>query len=177
VTEYTIEIDGQQLRYRNTPSTWTNMVHPGPQGVSGARISAVTFDGRTVELFSAAGEYGLRKMIDAATRQRKDGGVFALRWSSGNVAVAVDLKLISSPEANGSGDTATASRGFHNLRLPETIVGHSAPQIAHGASSGATPRAGVPAPAAPAAAAPAAAALGATTPGAASGASGAAGGR
>src|SRR6185369_7871400 len=42
--EYTIDIDGQQLRYRNTPAQWANMVHPGPQGVPGARITAVTFD-------------------------------------------------------------------------------------------------------------------------------------
>jgi type VI secretion system protein ImpL len=58
-TEYTIEIDGQQLRYRNTPPVWTNMVYPAPQGVPGARISAVTFDGRTVELFNEPGQFGL----------------------------------------------------------------------------------------------------------------------
>ncbi|EEF26324.1 conserved hypothetical protein, partial [Ricinus communis] len=30
--EYTVEIDGQQLRYRNTPAQWANMVHPSAQG-------------------------------------------------------------------------------------------------------------------------------------------------
>lgn len=122
VTEYTVEIDGQQLRYRNTQPVWVNMVHPGPQGASGARVSAVTFDGRTVELFNEAGQFGLQKLIEAAAKKRMDGGTFELRWSSGNVAVAVELKKISSPDSAGGGE-AQASRGFHGLRLPEAIVG------------------------------------------------------
>jgi type VI secretion system protein ImpL len=126
VTEFTIEIDGQQLRYRNTPPAWTNMVHPGP-GPSGARISAVTFDGRTVELFNEPGQFGLKKMLGAATQKRKDGGIHELAWSGANVSVAADLKIVSNAEASGSGDSATASRGFNGLRLPDTIVGQVAP--------------------------------------------------
>jgi type VI secretion system protein ImpL len=123
VTEYTIEIDGQQLRYRNTPPAWVNMVHPGPQGASGAKISAVTFDGRTVELFNVPGQFGLQKMIEAAANKRVDGGTHELRWSAGNVAVAVNLKRVSSAEAVSD---AQASRGFNGLRLPDAIVGRQA---------------------------------------------------
>ncbi|MEW6759769.1 MAG: type VI secretion system membrane subunit TssM [Pseudomonadota bacterium] len=118
--EYTIDIDGQQLRYKNTPPSWNNMVHPGPQGVAGVRISAVTFDGRTVELFNAPGESGLKRMIDAAQKKKKDGGVFELRWAAQNVSVTVDLKLVSSASANGNGEQ---SAGFKGMRLPPTIVG------------------------------------------------------
>jgi type VI secretion system protein ImpL len=133
VTEYTIEIDGQQLRYRNTPAAWVNMVHPGPQGASGAKVSAVTFDGRTVELFNEAGEYGLTKLIAAATQKKLDGGLHELRWSAGSVSVAVTLKRVSS--ASSGGGDAQASRGFSGLRLPETVVGRAAagaggPQLA-----------------------------------------------
>jgi len=120
--EYTLDIDGQQLRYKNTAPTWVNMVHPGPQGVAGVRISAVTFDGRTVELLNEPGQAGLKRMIDAAQKKKKDGGVFELRWSAGNVAVAVDLKIVSSASANSSGEQA---QGFRGLRLPTTIVGRS----------------------------------------------------
>jgi type VI secretion system protein ImpL len=133
VTEYTIEIDGQQLRYRNTPPAWVNMVHPGPQGsASGARVSAVTFDGRTVELFNEPGEYGLRKLFEAASQKKLEGGVHELRWSAGAVSVAVTLKRVSSADSGGS---AQASRGFNGLRLPETVVGRAAagaagPQLA-----------------------------------------------
>jgi type VI secretion system protein ImpL len=131
VTEYTIEIDGQQLRYRNTPPSWVNMVHPGPQGAtSGARVSAVTFDGRTVELFNVPGELGLRKLFEAAVQKKLESSVHELSWSSGNVSVAVRLKQISSP---GSSADPQASRGYNGLRLPETVVGRAAaggPQLA-----------------------------------------------
>jgi type VI secretion system protein ImpL len=125
--EYTVEIDGQQLRYRNTPPQWTSMVHPGAQGVPGARISAVAFDGRNVELFNEAGQFGLKRMIEAAEKKRKEGGVHELRWSADGLSVAVDLRITSSPAVDGSG--ATPQQGFTGLRLPETIVG-SAPAMA-----------------------------------------------
>lgn len=115
-TEYTVEIDGQQLRYRNTPPVWTNMVYPGP-GTAGAKISAVTFDGRTVELFNEAGQFGMRKMIEASTQTKKTGGVNELRWASGNLAIVVDLRLVSNAAASSGG------KGFQGLRLPQTIVG------------------------------------------------------
>jgi type VI secretion system protein ImpL len=125
--EYTVDIDGQQLRYRNTPPQWNNMVHPSGQGAPGARITALTFDGRSVELFNEPGQFGLKRMIDAASKQRKDGGVFELRWSSGAVSVALDLKITSSPETAGGGD-APQGKGFRGMSLPETIVG--APPVA-----------------------------------------------
>jgi type VI secretion system protein ImpL len=123
VTEYTIEIDGQQLRYRNTPPSWFNMVHPGPQGVSGAKVTAVTFDGRTVEIFNEPGEQGLNKLMAAAVTKRLERGLGELRWTSGSTTVAVTMKVVSSPAATSDGQ---ASRGFNGLRLPETVVGRAA---------------------------------------------------
>ncbi|WP_307719279.1 ImcF-related family protein [Pseudoduganella armeniaca] len=119
--EYTVEIDGQQLRYRNTPPQWASMVHPGTQGIPGARISAVAFDGRNVELFNEPGQFGLKRMIDAASKTRKEGGVHELRWTAGGITVAVDLRITSS-----GGPAPT--QGYGGMRLPETIVG--APRLA-----------------------------------------------
>jgi type VI secretion system protein ImpL len=121
--EYTVEIDGQQLRYRNTPAQWSNMVHPSPQGAPGARITAVAFDGRSVDIFNEPGQFGLKRMIDAASKQRKDGGVYELRWTSGAITVALDLKITSSPESNGRDSGAPGTQGFRGMSLPETIVG------------------------------------------------------
>jgi type VI secretion system protein ImpL len=118
--EYTVEIDGQQLRYRNTPVQWANMIHPSPQGAPGARITAVAMDGRSVEVFNEPGQQGLKRLIDTAAKQKRDGGVFELRWSSGAVTVAMGLKIISSPE---SGASAPKDQGFRGMRLPETVVG------------------------------------------------------
>ena len=131
VAEYTIEIDGQQLRYRNSPPVWTNMVHPGPNGLAGARIVATLTDGRSVEVFNEAGQFGLKRLFDAAQRARKEGGVFELRWTSGNVNIAVDMKIVSSPEVQRA-DPRQASHGFKGMRLPDTIVGRApaAPALA-----------------------------------------------
>jgi len=117
LAEYSIEIDGQLLRFRNSVPQWANMVYPGPQGTSGVRISGVTQEGKVVELFSETGATGLRRMIDAASRARKEEGVHELRWSSGGATVTVDLRITSSP-GSAQGDS-----GYRGMRLPETVVG------------------------------------------------------
>lgn len=125
--EYTIEIDGQALRYRNTPPAWTTMVHPGPGGAPGARIHATTFDGRTVDVFNAPGEFGLRRLMASASRSRRGAGVFELSWRKHNVTVTVDFKITSSVGYSDGGGAGTRSTGLHGLRLPERIVGAAAP--------------------------------------------------
>lgn len=132
VAEFTVEIDGQQLKHKlpavQAPQ-WHGMVHPGPEGgVPGARISAVTKDGRTVELFNEAGQFGLKRMIDAAARERKDGGVHGLRWSAGGVTVALDLKVVSSPESGADGEKG--KQGLVGLKLPDVVVGRDAAALA-----------------------------------------------
>ncbi|MDB5935924.1 MAG: type secretion protein VasK, partial [Massilia sp.] len=119
IAEFTVEIAGQQLRYHNTPPAWTNMVHPGPQGVHGARITAVMVDGRTVELFNEPSDKGLEKMIAAAVRKKKGDRWNELRWNNGAVTVAVELKVVGDPNTA----SAPASQGFRGLRLPPAIAG------------------------------------------------------
>jgi len=146
-TEYTIEIDGQQLRYRNTPPQWANFVWPNPQGTPGARVTATTFDGRTVELLNEPGRFGLERLIATAQRKRRPDGAFDLSWTKDNLTVSISLRIISSPQAGGT--TASDSpqgQGLRGLRLPTSIADASAPQ------NTLTP----PAPAAPAGTAPAA---------------------
>jgi type VI secretion system protein ImpL len=124
-TEYTVDIDGQQLRYRNTPPAWTNMVHPAAQGAPGAKISAVTFDGRTVDIFNEPGQFGLQRMIESAAKTRKGDRWFELRWNVGGVAVAVELKIVSDASSNSGGAGPAQASGFAGLRLPDAIVGHA----------------------------------------------------
>ncbi|HEY4541024.1 MAG TPA: type VI secretion IcmF C-terminal domain-containing protein, partial [Noviherbaspirillum sp.] len=145
LTEYTVEIDGQQLRYRNMQAQWTSMVWPSVSGYRGARISGVTFDGRTVEVLSEPGNFGLKRMIDTAQRRKKDGGVFELSWEKSGVAVSIDLKIVSSPETSGGASAAPQAKGFRGLVLPDSIVGTPSP-IAPGVlrtAGDVTPGAGV----------------------------------
>ncbi|HEY4317361.1 MAG TPA: type VI secretion system membrane subunit TssM [Herbaspirillum sp.] len=155
-TEYTIEIDGQQLRYRNTEAQWTNFIWPNPQGVPGARITAVTFDGRTVEVANQPGRFGLERLINSATRKRKDNGAFELTWNGSGISVSVDLKIISSAQVSGSASGGSHPPGLRGVKLPEIVAGGPAlPATAAGD-------------AAPVAATSATSATPAATPGAAS---------
>jgi type VI secretion system protein ImpL len=163
-TEYTIEIDGQQLRYRNTQAQWTNFVWPNPQGVAGARITAVTFDGRTVEIANQPGRFGLERLINTAVRKRKDGN-FELSWTNENITVPINLKIISSPQVSAKSPDGGAQQGqgFRGMRLPETIAGTAASPVSTPAAAPAagTSAAGTPA-AAPGATPVAAASAGGT---------------
>ncbi|NMM08667.1 MAG: type VI secretion system membrane subunit TssM [Polaromonas sp.] len=122
VTEYTVDIDGQQLRYRNTQAQWVNFVWPNPQGAPGARVVATTFDGRTVEMVNFPGRFGLEKLIGSAQRKRKDNGVFELTWVNGAATVSIDLKIISSPQAGTGGSAPSQSQGYRGMRLPTTVT-------------------------------------------------------
>jgi type VI secretion system protein ImpL len=121
--EYAIEVDGQQMRYRNNSApVWTNIVHPGPGPGSGARIVATGMDGRVVEVFNEPGPNGLKRMIDGAVSRRMNNDVYELRWARGSTTLAVDLKIIATPDAP-SGDGGRSP--FRGLRLPHNIVGRS----------------------------------------------------
>ena len=130
LSEYTIEVDGQQLRYRNAVASWTNFVWPG-QGAPGVRISGLTTDGRAVEFLNEPGGYGLEKMIAKAKRRKLDSGAFELTWPNGPLAVTVQLRLISSPNVGSPSspnapDTPSASGGLKGVQLPTAVVGVAA---------------------------------------------------
>ena len=150
--EYTVEIDGQQLRYRNTQAQWTNFIWPNPAGAPGAKVTAVTYDGRTIEVANQPGRFGLERLINTAQRKRKDNGAFELSWTTEGVTVVVNLKIISSAEVSGSGTgTARGTAGLRGLKLPETIAGGTAAAPATAPSPAPVPP---PAPASAPAAAP-----------------------
>jgi len=127
LTEFTVDIDGQALRYRNGAASWAHFVWPGP-GTPGVRISGMTLDGKAVEFFNEPGRFGLEKMINAAQRRRIDNQVFELRWAQGTTSVGVHLRIISNaatpapaaPAAPAGGQAVTASRPG---ALPSIIAG------------------------------------------------------
>ncbi len=142
LTEYLIEIDGQQLRYRNTPAQWSNFVWPNPSPTPGARISAVAFDGRTVELVNEAGNFGLEKLLSSAQRVREPDGSFQLTWSRDNVNVSVKLRVVQNTQAGG-GDSPQG-KGLRGTVLPPSIaeIGEPPPSSPAAAASPSTVTAG-----------------------------------
>lgn len=115
LVEYTIEIDGQIMRYRNGRQDWVNFTWPSPIGRPGARITAVTADGRTLTIVDFPGQFGLEKLINTAQRQRLGEGFFNMTWSGGGIGVSVKFKLIS--------DASSGNGSLHGLRLPAVVAG------------------------------------------------------
>lgn len=129
LTEYLIEIDGQQLRYRNTPPQWSNFVWPNAQGTPGSKISAVTFDGSTVELVNEPGNFGLERLINTAQRKRLPDGSFELSWSKGTAAVTIRLRLVQSAQAGSGASDSPQGKGLRGTVLPSAVVDIGAPAV------------------------------------------------
>ncbi|KLJ02880.1 type VI secretion system membrane subunit TssM [Luteimonas sp. FCS-9] len=118
--EYTIEIDGQTLRYRNTPPTWTTLQWPNPGSVPGARLLAVAGDGRTVEVFNMPGGNGFARMMgEAKIENRGDNSL--LTWTRDGITVSMMMRIIRRPGASGGGNDW--QRG---LQLPALVAGQAA---------------------------------------------------
>lgn len=128
LTEYTLDIDGQVLRYRQGAASWTPFVWPGP-GTPGVKVSGVTFDGRGVGFFNEPGRFGLEKMINAARRRKLDGQVFELKWPQGDVAVAVQLRIVSNSAGGEVTPVSVAGAGglgggaLRAVPLPALVAG------------------------------------------------------
>jgi type VI secretion system protein ImpL len=125
LTEYKVEIDGQELRYRNGAASWNHFVWPGP-GTPGVHITGVTFEGKPVEFFNEPGRFGLEKMINAAQRKRVDGQIFELRWTQAQASVAVQLRIISNaatPPPAAPAPVNGAGGGSRPGALPSLIAG------------------------------------------------------
>ena len=133
LTEYTLEIDGQQLRFRNTQAAWTTFAWPNAQGAPGVKISGVAFDGRNVEFLDVPGHYGLERMLGAAQRRKLDAATFELKWANGSLAVPVKLRIVSSAGATAAASGTAGAGGamaaatLRGLQLPARVAGADAP--------------------------------------------------
>lgn len=131
LVEYTVEIDGQIMRYRNGQQEWTSFTWPNALGQPGAKITAVTSDGRTVEIVNFPGQFGLEKLINSAQRKKLDNSVFQMNWDGSGYQVALRFRLISDARpgstaaANGASDA-----GLRGLRLPPAVVGREQAEAA-----------------------------------------------
>jgi type VI secretion system protein ImpL len=144
LTEYTIEIDGQVLRYRNSAPVWTPFVWPNPAGMPGVRITGITLDGRSVDLLNVPGRFGLQRMFETAERRKLADGSNELSWTQGSQSVSIVLRVISQPGASapaqgGAAAAVAGAAGLKGLRLPAMVVGGDdtvAAAVARSAASG-----------------------------------------
>ena len=137
LSEYTVEIDGQKLRYRNAAPAWEQFTWPNASGTPGARISAVTNDGAAIEILNEPGRFALTKMLEAAKRKILKDNLYELSWSNASNVVTVHLRIVSQPGAvpasgggavgTGSGSAASGApagvAGLRGVKLPNLVVG------------------------------------------------------
>lgn len=119
-TGYVIEIDGQKLNYRNGLAQWANFIWPNTAGTPGAKITATTFEGTNIEIINFPGRFGLEKMINSAKRTRQPDDSFRLSWENRGIEVGIDLRVLSSAQAQAEKSAGQGS--FINMQLPERIV-------------------------------------------------------
>lgn len=121
ISEYTIDINGQTLRYQNTPPEWASFAWDASQPNPVAKVTAVTYDGRNVTIENFSGADALGQLFHAAKGgQDKSTGVYNLTWSDNGISVSVNLKLISGANTNANG---TQKQGLAGTTLPATIAG------------------------------------------------------
>lgn len=141
-SSYIIEIDGQKVTYRNGTPQWANFVWPNASGTPGAKITATTFEGKIVEVINVPGRFGLEKMINAANRTRQADGSFHLTWVTDGVEVGIDLRVVSSAQAqatSGTNEGANTRRGLAGVALPRSVAIGKAGKYQEAAQETATP--------------------------------------
>ncbi|WP_367108798.1 type VI secretion system membrane subunit TssM [uncultured Psychrobacter sp.] len=120
LTEYTIVVDGQQLRYRMGTQAWTTFVWPNPSSQPGASIRAKDYDGKDYTVFEEAGSFGVERLINSARRTELGDDIFEMAWTGDGITVPVRFRIIS-----GSSNTATQGRSnnpFTGMKLPAEII-------------------------------------------------------
>ena len=119
-SEYSVLVGDQQLRYRNTPAQWNNFVWDSSKPNQTAKVSVVTYDGRTIDLQSFVGQNALGQLIQSAQSRQNADGSYELQWRQDDWVVPVTMKVISNPRANADG---SQRKGLDGTQLPLTVVG------------------------------------------------------
>ena len=137
LAEFTIEIDGQAMRYRNGVASWQPMVWPGP-GPGGARVTGLTLDGKPLAFFAEGGQYALEKLINSAQRKRIAPQHFELRWQQAGLSVGIELRLITNPSAEpvtSAGPSSGGSGAASGAPAAATAVPSALPALVAGADT------------------------------------------
>ncbi len=123
LSEVVLEIDGQQLRYRNGPQLWTPFSWPVGQTGQGAKISVITFGGISATVASDPGRMGWTRLVSQAKAFVIAPGVTQLTWmvpspdnkAGEKIAIKFNLRQVS-------GANLLAVSMLRDLNLPKKIV-------------------------------------------------------
>jgi type VI secretion system protein ImpL len=123
LSEVVLEVDGQQLRYRNGPQLWSAFQWPSENAAQGVKISAVTFSGASSTVVSKPGRMGWVRLLSEARITQVAPGTTQLTWTvnspdsktGGTMEVKFNLRQIA-------GANPLAMNTLRKLNLPKKIV-------------------------------------------------------
>jgi type VI secretion system protein ImpL len=98
LAEIAVNVDGQELKYRNGPQVWQRFVWPQPEAGTGARIQVVSNGGVSSTFVSQAGSMGFMRLLGNARVVQESGELVQLSWSSGRSGedqVRLNLRVVS----------------------------------------------------------------------------------
>jgi type VI secretion system protein ImpL len=126
VKEVVLTVDGQEVRHRNGPETWTTIKWPGPQS-QGARLDARGFG--VVADLEREGEWGFFRLLEEGTvRVSPERRTFAVQWdfrdeNAGIIQIRFRPRLGDAPFFGPQG-RREFMQVFRNprLRVPQAIM-------------------------------------------------------
>jgi type VI secretion system protein ImpL len=127
LSEITIEIDGQQLRYRNGPQAWTTFSWPSAANqpnAQGARLNIVSFAGVATPIASHPGRLGLMRLLAQAYADNPYAHDVRLEWrvKSAEARARDEVIPIRFNFRMVSGANPIALSGLRRVGLPEKIA-------------------------------------------------------
>lgn len=126
LSETLIEVDGQQMRYRNGPQPWSAFTWPntgGQNAAQGARIQVVSFSGAPTSVANYSGRLGFMRLLSQARVDDHGNQTAKLEWTfrpaggkeSDGETVRFNFRLVS-------GANPLKLAGLRRLSLPEKIT-------------------------------------------------------
>ncbi|WP_218645285.1 type VI secretion system membrane subunit TssM [Aquitalea sp. LB_tupeE] len=119
LSEISIVVDGQELRYRNGPQTWQPFNWPGSDNAGGARIQVVSYNGAASVVASQSGRMGLMRLLAAAKVTQDSSDLVQLSWPVGK---ASDGQMVRFNFRMVGGVNPLQLIKLYKLSLPERVT-------------------------------------------------------
>ena len=128
LSDISVEVDGQTLRYRNGPQPWVPFDWPGT-GSQGARLQVVAYSGAATIVAAFPGRLGLVRLLEKARRSPLNGGQTQMEWqvksgtpNASDTAAKTPSTIVKLNLRVVSGASPVSYASLHDMALPERVT-------------------------------------------------------
>ncbi|WP_047391520.1 type VI secretion system membrane subunit TssM [Chitinibacter sp. ZOR0017] len=121
LSEITLVVDGQEIKYRNGPQPWQTFAWPNNNGAQGARIQVVAFNGASAVVTNHPGRMGWLKLVSQAQVEKQDADSAVLSWKI-RKGDAGEAEVVRFNYRAVSGVNPLQLNGLRKLSLPERVT-------------------------------------------------------